>query len=278
MPDDWSSIEINLITRDYFEMLVDELNYRPYNKANHRRKLIQQLNHRSEGSIEFKHQNISAVLISLGKPYIKGYLPRFNYQKSLEKEIVQYILSNPWLEVEFEKFVLGKIDHKPASLDFSKIIEAPPVPGKFKEPLPAYNKNPFKVNWIQKEQDNLSLGLYGEQITLEFEKWDLINRGKEKLAEQVRWISREEGDGAGFDILSRNLNGTDKYIEVKTTKLGKETPFYFTKNELDFSNQKAENYHLYRLFNVPNDLKIFTKTGSLLEICNHIPVLYKGFF
>lgn len=278
MPDDWSSIEINLITRDYFEMLVDELNYRPYNKANHRRKLIQQLNHRSEGSIEFKHQNISAVLISLGKPYIKGYLPRFNYQKSLEKEIVQYIFSNPWLEVEFEKFALGKIDHKPASLDFSKIIEAPPVPGKFKEPLPAYNKNPFKVNWIQKEQDNLSLGLYGEQITLEFEKWDLINRGKEKLAEQVRWISREEGDGAGFDILSRNLNGTDKYIEVKTTKLGKETPFYFTKNELDFSNQKAENYHLYRLFNVPNDLKIFTKTGSLLEICNHIPVLYKGFF
>jgi hypothetical protein len=67
----------------------------------------------------------------------------------------------------------------------------------------------------------------------------LINQGKEKLAEQVRWISKEEGDGAGFDILSRNLNGTDKYVEVKTTKLAKETPIFFTKNELDFSIENS---------------------------------------
>ncbi len=67
-------------------------------------------------------------------------------------------------------------------------------------------------------------------------------QGKEKFAEQVRWISKEKGDGAGFDILSRNLNGTDKYIEVKTTKLAKETPIFFSKNELDFSF-KYKNHH-----------------------------------
>jgi hypothetical protein len=278
MPKDWSSIEINLIIKDYFGMLVDELNNRPFNKTDHRKKLIQQLNNRSEGSIEFKHQNISAVLNNLGKPSIKGYLPRNNYQRSLGKEIVQYIFANPWLEVEFEKFAMEKFIHTPLPLDFSNILDTPPVPGKFREPLPAYTKSPFKVNWIQKEQENQSLGLYGEQFVMEFEKWDLITQGKEKLAEQVRWISKEEGDGAGFDILSRNYNGTDKYIEVKTTKLGKETPFYFTKNELEFSKQKAANYHLYRLFNATQHLKIFKKTGSFLEMCNHMPVLYKGFF
>lgn len=259
-------------------MLVEELSNKPFNKADHRRILIHQLNHRSEGSIEFKHQNISAVLINLGKPYIKGYLPRHNYQKSLEKEIVQYLKSNPWLEVEFEKFALEKVIHMPAPFDFSNILDSPPVPGKFKEPTPQYIKKPSKVNWIQREQENQSLGLYGEQIIIEYEKWDLIRSGKEKLAEKILWISKEEGDGAGFDILSRNPDGTDKYIEVKTTKLGKETPFYFTNNELDFSKKKAENYHLYRLFNVPNNLKFYTKTGSFLNMCNHMPVLFKGYF
>jgi hypothetical protein len=57
----------------------------------------------------------------------------------------------------------------------------------------------------------------------------------EKFAEQIRWISKEEGDGTGFDILSKHLDGKDKYIEVKTTKPGKETPFYFSRNELTFS-------------------------------------------
>src|SRR5512138_948451 len=131
MAENWSSIEINLIIKDYFIMLVDELNNRPFNKADHRRKLIQHLNHRSEGSIEFKHQNISAVLNNLGKPSIKGYLPRQNYQRSLEKEIVQYIFANPWLEVEFEKFALEKIVHTPVPLDFLNILDAPPVAGRF---------------------------------------------------------------------------------------------------------------------------------------------------
>ena len=39
MPDFWSDIEIELIIRDYFEMLTDELSGKPLNKAMHRRAL-----------------------------------------------------------------------------------------------------------------------------------------------------------------------------------------------------------------------------------------------
>lgn len=58
----WSDEENDLIVADYFAMLVDDLAGRPYNKAEHRRALLPLLNERSEGSVEFKHQNISAVL------------------------------------------------------------------------------------------------------------------------------------------------------------------------------------------------------------------------
>jgi hypothetical protein len=63
---DWTIQEVSLIVADYFEMLQLELNHKDYNKTTHRKTLIPQLNNRSNGSVEFKHQNISAALINMG--------------------------------------------------------------------------------------------------------------------------------------------------------------------------------------------------------------------
>ena len=95
MNDDWSKDEVRKIVEDYFNMLHHELNYSAYNKTEHRRSLLPILNNRSEGSVEFKHQNISAALINMGLPFIKGYKPRFNYQKQLlEKVIADFVMKN----------------------------------------------------------------------------------------------------------------------------------------------------------------------------------------
>ena len=61
----WTDAENDLIVADYFAMLADDVAGQPYNKAEHRRQLLPLLNNRSEGSVEFKHQNISAVLKAL---------------------------------------------------------------------------------------------------------------------------------------------------------------------------------------------------------------------
>src|SRR5690606_23368079 len=74
----WSDSEIDLIVADYFDMLALEQAGSPYNKAEHNRAL-QHLTGRSPGSIEFKHQNISAVLVRLGLPRIEGYKPMPNF-------------------------------------------------------------------------------------------------------------------------------------------------------------------------------------------------------
>lgn len=278
MSDFWSHTEVELIVVDYFNMLSFELKGETYSKANHRRALLQHLNKRSEGSIEFKHQNISAVLANLGQPYIKGYLPRFNYQHSLEDMVIDYLLLNRDLELQFKTFADKQVVQPDKEIDFGKLIVAPPAKTVVEEPRPKYSRNPIKVNYLEREQNNRNLGILGEELVLEYEKWHLINYGKEKLAEQIRWISKEEGDGAGFDILSRNLNGTDKYIEVKTTKLGKETPIFFSKNELDFSISEKDRYHLYRLFSFEKDVQMFMLKGSLNQICRPEPISYKGYF
>lgn len=164
--------------------------------------------------------------------------------------------------------------------DFSEVLVEPPAKTQItKKPAPAaYTRNPIKTNYLEKEQRNTKLGLLGEQFVLEFERWQLTVCGKQNLADQIRWISKEEGDGAGFDILSRNINGTDKYIEVKTTKLGKETPFFFSRNELVFSQKKQNDYHLYRLFDFEKNARMFVKNGGLNTICHSVPVEFKGYF
>ena len=48
---------------------------------------------RSDGSVEFKHQNVSSVLVELGLPYIDGYKPRGNYQSLLAKEVESFLES-----------------------------------------------------------------------------------------------------------------------------------------------------------------------------------------
>ncbi len=76
MPRDWSEFEVEAVVADYFAMLLKELRGEQYSKTQHSRALMKLLDGRSDGSVEFKHQNISAILIELGYPYIEGYRAR----------------------------------------------------------------------------------------------------------------------------------------------------------------------------------------------------------
>ena len=82
-PAPWSEVEDITIVTDYLLMLELQTKGKPFNKSATRRALLPRLNHRSEGSIEMKRMNISAVLADLGCAYLVGYKPAANYQKSL---------------------------------------------------------------------------------------------------------------------------------------------------------------------------------------------------
>ncbi len=275
----WSEIEDELIIADYFQMLHAEIAGINYNKSEHRKKLQKQLNNRTDSSIEFKHQNISAALINNGLPYIKGYKPRWNYQQLLEDKISIYVNRNKDLEKDFTTFSNVKIEVPLMEIQYENWEVPPPPrePALLKEPKVKYYK-PIKKNYLEQEQQNRSVGEAGERLVFAYEKWKLIQAGQSKLAKEIKWVSKDEGDGAGFDILSKDLKGSDIFIEVKTTTLGKETPIFFSKRENDFSNDNKIAFYLYRVFDARHQPKMFLRNGCFQDICHILPINFKGIF
>ena len=150
---DWTVLEVEIIIADYFKMLHQELEKEKYNKTSHRGLILPMLNNRSEGSVEFKHQNISAVLAEMGVPFIKGYKPRFNYQQLLADEVIKYISNNKQvLEPSFEKFSNDIVIAQPKSLDFERFLDDEPSNSVVNEIEPTFK--PIKINYLEKEQNN----------------------------------------------------------------------------------------------------------------------------
>ena len=95
---------------------------------------------------------------------------------------------------------------------------------------------------------NRQLGLAGELAVVAHEQRRLRAASREDLAEQVRHVALVEGDGAGYDVKSFEPDGSEKFIEVKTTKGGEATDFLISANEVEFSTRHASRYYLYRLY------------------------------
>ena len=172
----WSELEVELIVADYFQMLHDELNGKKVNKSAHRRKLAPLLDSRPEGAIEFKHQNISAVMIKNGLPYIDGYKPRWNFQQLVEDKVLTYLSLDKRAESDFQKFADQKVEIKPAKVKFENWIETPPEPAIIKERTKRIYKA-VKRNYLELEQKNRSVGKNGEQLVFDYEKWSLTKAG-----------------------------------------------------------------------------------------------------
>src|ERR1700722_14418869 len=90
----WQDDELDAIVADYFALLTAALSGQPYIKSHHNTALMGQIG-RSHASVEFKHQNISAVLDELGMPWIPGYKPKRNYQNAIFGAIDRYLTKSP---------------------------------------------------------------------------------------------------------------------------------------------------------------------------------------
>lgn len=123
----------------------------------------------------------------------------------------------------------------------------------------------------------IKLGYAGELLVIELEKKRLIDAGESKLADKIEHTSKEKGDGAGYDILSYEIDGTPRHIEVKTTTEDNASPFYMTPTELEFSKRNSETFYLYRLFNFDKDsgeAEYFAIEGDMYSGLNLKPTQY----
>jgi hypothetical protein len=279
--EDWSLDEVEVIVADYFAMLRAELAGEPCSKTAHRRALAPQLNGRSEPSIEFKHANISAVMVAYGLPYIDGYKPRGNYQQLLEQSVLEYLAGAPrFFDALLSSPVLDprEAPAAPAS-GFAAIQEDPPEP--VESPAPVWNPDArvVPIDFVRRDAENRRLGRLGEEFVLELERKRLHDDvGRADLVRRVEWTSQERGDGAGYDIRSFEPDGSVRYIEVKTTGLAKAFPFIVTANEVACSESLRHEYHLYRLFRFSRKPGLYVLKGAMSESCQLAPTQFRARF
>ena len=77
------------------------------------------------------------------------------------------------------------------------------------------------------------------------------------MATKVRWVSQEDGDGAGYDIASFEPNGSTRLVEVKTTNGWERTPFHISSNELEVADSRLHDWSLIRHFNFSREARAF---------------------
>ncbi|HYO19051.1 MAG TPA: DUF3883 domain-containing protein [Dermatophilaceae bacterium] len=272
----WTRAEVEVAVAAYLGMLRSELRGEPYIKSEVVRGLQPLLPDRSRPSIERKLQNISAVLDDEGFDWIDGYKPLTHYQRDLRPAVLAAV--GPGHRIgeslaAFEQAAIAAPSTKRRATDDVLV------------PTPTGRPTPRKRTSVSLTGSTLAamrdfrthqLGVAGEEWVLELEREQLHRSGRTDLAEEIRRVAREDGDGAGYDIRSFRPDGTDRLIEVKTTNLGARTPFYITRWEIEISRKNPANYSLYRVHGFARDPRIYVLDGSVEERARLEPKVFLG--
>lgn len=271
---DWLDEELDLILADYFAMLAAEAEGRPYVKARHSAALMERIG-RTHRSVEFKHMNISAVLGELGLPTIRGYKPKPNYQNAIFDAVDRYLTAHPLALTEAA-----------TTSPLLNVVEMPPL---FLEPPPpkrdqgaarpqALERLVRKFDPSERDQMNRVLGKAGEELVLHFERRRLESEDRPDLARKVRWVAQEDGDGAGYDILSFSREGRERLLEVKTTNGTRTTPFMLTRNEHALSGERPDEFRIFRVFEFSKQPRLFKLRPPLEDVVALRPETFRASF
>jgi hypothetical protein len=114
------------------------------------------------------------------------------------------------------------------------------------------------VDWDKENKRKRIKGRRAEELVMDFERQRLSDAGQEDLAVKVEDYSTKYSKG--FDILSWNVDGTERNIEVKSSS---SNGFILTRNELNKSETNP-NYWIYIVNEKKNEVQIKQiKTPSL---------------
>jgi hypothetical protein len=146
-----------------------------------------------------------------------------------------------------------------------EIFVPPPLPKKSARATTAAGTKVRPIDFAERDAENRKLGEYGEKWVIECEKKKLMDAGKPNLAEKVLWVSKDIGDGYGYDIASFTCTGDPILIEVKTTNGAATCPFYISEAELKVAEKEGNRYRLYRVFDFAGKPQIFELVAPLRQ-------------
>ena len=112
-----------------------------------------------------------------------------------------------------------------------------------------------KVDWDRVQKSRNKTGILGEEIAM-----DIISKMAQAqgLREPIH-VSKEEGDGLGYDIRYWEANGKEVHVEVKASKDRYADGFEMSAREIEASKDTNCKYLIYRLY----DLNVKTRECRL---------------
>jgi hypothetical protein len=272
----WTRREVDVAVAGYVDMLRRELKGERYVKSDVVRSIEPLLPDRSRPSIERKLQNISAVLDEEGLAWIDGYKPLAHYQRELHVAVLDAMGPGHRISESLADYAVAAVP-APAPKPVATEDVLVPVPAGA-----STSRSRTSINLTggamaaMRDFRTRQLGVAGEEWVLDLEREQLHRSGRTDLADSVRWVAREDGDGAGYDIRSFRPDGSDRLIEVKTTNLGARTPFYITRWEIEVSRRSPESYSLYRVHGFARDPRLYVLDGSVEERARLDPKVFLG--
>jgi len=268
----WSDLAVDLAVAGYFDLW--KLNLEGQNPVKlHKYREISETTGRSVKSVERKFQNISAVLERIGLPWLPGLAPLRNYQQALIAAV----------EKRIDGFWNFDLPEATPRRGLSDVLVLFPEQTPAIEP-PVISRNPDMERLARKfdpalrDLRNRKTGLIGEELVYHSEIARLSQAGRLDLAKKVKWVSKEEGDGAGYDIRSYEADGTERFYEVKTTVGHRRTPFYLSRNERDFAEEAPKNFRIFRLYEVGRAPRSFLIEPPLDNALILEPSVYRASF
>lgn len=122
------------------------------------------------------------------------------------------------------------------------------------------------INYSEQQTISQKIGDRGEELVLrnEIEKtkgWGLPNETLSKVRR-----GSLESDDYGFDILSFDQEGNERYLEVKTTKTnGKNFSFILTRNEFETAKYYGKRYSFVIVFDILSNPRIWYMGNPFVE-------------
>ncbi|MGY2175685.1 HNH endonuclease [Pseudomonas azotoformans] len=161
---DWNDAELAAAVEAYLKMLAWEKSGQPFNKALENRLLREgPVAGRAKGSIEFRMQNISTVLVRMGWDRIEGYKPAKNVGTGVEQRIRQALAAQGVFESDdaaqtADEQTLIRRASKLQQQPFPKLPDGIAQPQKVSTVSTAFVRDPKVRAWVLKEVKGICEG------------------------------------------------------------------------------------------------------------------------
>jgi len=182
-------------------------------------------------------QSMIEKLSVINSKFITTRIPLEAYKKYLLKRIVNHNFQSSKKSEE----LISIANFAKSVSERRELKKEIPAPEKF------YRTAGKIYNWDDIIGKRKMTGLKGEEIVVVIEQEYLESINRKDLADKVRHVAVEDGDGLGYDILSFFADGREKYIEVKSTTVSLRSAYYISENELGFLREHTEDAFIYRV-------------------------------